>query len=177
MMIMTYYEIKKVFSKKGSKVALIFIFIVISVVLSFIIGDNKYVNRNGDAESGISAMLKVRELKKEWSGELTEDVLRKIIEENVRISQTDIAYCQRQGFMDIRDLLNCDYGEFNDYNYYLADSLSPDEAVDFYSNRIKNLKNWLETDGKDQFSEKEKSYLIRAYEKMKTPLYYDYQAG
>ena len=32
------------------------------------IGDNKYVNRNGDAESGISAMLKVRELKKEWSG-------------------------------------------------------------------------------------------------------------
>ncbi|MEO2656076.1 ABC transporter permease, partial [Blautia wexlerae] len=81
------------------------------------------------------------------------------------------------GFMDIRDLLNCDYGEFNDYNYYLADSLSPDEAVDFYSNRIKNLKNWLETDGKDQFSEKEKSYLIRAYEKMKTPLYYDYQAG
>ena len=83
MMIMTYYEIKKVFSKKGSKVALIFIFIVISVVLSFIIGDNKYVNRNGDAESGISAMLKVRELKKEWSGELTEDVLRKIIEENI----------------------------------------------------------------------------------------------
>ena len=125
------------------------------------------MNRNGDAESGISAMLKVRELKKEWSGELTEDVLRKIIEENVRISQTpeaksndfrqnDIAYSQRQGFMDIRDLLNCDYGEFNDYNYYLADSLSPDEAVDFYSNRIKNLKNWLETDGKDQFSEKEK---------------------
>ena len=52
-------------------------------------------------------MLKVRELKKEWSGELTEDVLRKIIEENVRISQTpeaksndfrqnDIAYSQRQ---------------------------------------------------------------------------------
>ena len=64
MMIMTYYEIKKVFSKKGSKVALIFIFIVISVVLSFIIGDNKYVNHNGDAESGISAMLKVRELKR-----------------------------------------------------------------------------------------------------------------
>ena len=57
MMIMTYYEIKKVFSKKGSKVALIFIFIVISVVLSFIIGDNKYVNHNGDAESGMFNFL------------------------------------------------------------------------------------------------------------------------
>ncbi|MFR3946478.1 MAG: hypothetical protein ACLTZM_04760 [Ruminococcus sp.] len=41
------------------------------------------MNRNGDAESGISAMLKVRELKKNGRGELTEDVLRKIIEENV----------------------------------------------------------------------------------------------
>ena len=56
---MTYYEIKKVFSKKGSKVALIFIFIVISVVLSFIIGDNKYVNHNGDAESGIGLVQEI----------------------------------------------------------------------------------------------------------------------
>ena len=47
---MTYYEIKKVFSKKGSKVTLIFIFILISVVFSFIIGDIKYVNRNCDAD-------------------------------------------------------------------------------------------------------------------------------
>ncbi len=187
-MIMTYYEIKKVFSKRGSKIALVFIFAVIAVVLYFIIGENEYVNNNGDAERGFAAISKIRELKKEWSGELTEVAIRKVIEENVRISQTpeaqsddfrqnDMAYSQKQGFMDIRDLLNYDYAGFSEYNYNLADSLSPDEAVDFYPNRIKNLKEWLEIDAKDQFSEKEKNYLIAKYEALETPFFYDYQAG
>lgn len=188
MMSMTYYEIKKVFSKRGNKIALVFIFAVLAVVLYFIVGENEYVNQNGDAETGFAAIGKIRELKKEWSGDLTEDTIRKVIEENARISQTpevqsddfqqnNIAYCKKQGFMDIRNLLNYDYGSFDDYNYYLADSLSPDDAADFYSNRIKNLKEWLEEDGKGQFSEKEKNYLIRKYEALETPLYYDYQAG
>lgn len=185
---MTYYEIKKVFSKNGSKAALAIIVIVISVVLYFIIGENEYVNQNGETEMGVAAISKVRELKKEWSGELTEAVIRKVIEENLRVSQTpeaksddfrqnDIAYSKKQGFIDIRDLLNYDYGEFNDYNYYLADSLSPDVAAAFYSNRIKNLIEWLETDAKNEFSEKEKDYLLQKYEELKIPLYYDYQAG
>ena len=79
--------------------------------------------------------------------------------------------------MDIRNLLNYDYGEFNDYNYYLADSLSPDMAEDFYPNRIKNLKQWLQGDGNELFSEEEKDYLIGKYEELEIPLSYDYQAG
>lgn len=180
---MTYYEIRK-----GSKIAIAFILVVIAVVLYFIIGENMYINENGDAEKGFAAILKVRELKREWSGELTEEQIRRVIEENIRISQTpealsddfqqnDIAFSQKQGFGDIRNLLNYSYGGFNDYNYYLADSLSPDDAPYFYSNRIKNLENWLETDAKDQFSTEEKEYLISNYEKLKTPLYYEYQDG
>lgn len=185
---MTYYEIRKVFLRKGSKIAIAFILVVIAVVLYFIIGENMYINENGDAEKGFAAILKVRELKREWSGELTEEQIRRVIEENIRISQTpevlsddfqqnDIAFSQKQGFGDIRNLLNYSYGGFNDYNYYLADSLSPDDAPYFYSNRIKNLENWLETDAKDQFSTEEKEYLISNYEKLKTPLYYEYQDG
>ena len=188
MMIMTYYEIKKVFSKRGSKIALGIIFAVVAVALYFIIGENEYVNQNGDTERGFAAISEIRKLKKEWTGELTEDVIRKVIEENKRISQTpeaqsndfqqnDIAYSQKQGFMDIRNLLNYDYGEFNDYNYYLADSLSPDMAEDFYPNRIKNLKQWLQGDGNELFSEEEKDYLIGKYEELEIPVSYDYQAG
>lgn len=185
---MTYYEIRKVFLRKGSKIAIAFILVVIAVVLYFIIGENMYINENGDAEKGLAAISKVRELKREWSGKLTEEQIRRVIEENIRISQTpealsddfqqnDIAFSQKQGFGDIRNLLNYSYGGFNDYNYYLADSLSPDDAPYFYSNRIKNLENWLETDAKDQFSTEEKEYLISNYEKLKTPLYYEYQDG
>ena len=111
-----------------------------------------------------------------------------MIEENGRISRTpealskdyrqnDIAYGWSQGFIDIRNLLNINYGGFSEYDYYLADTLSPDRASDFYPNRIRNLKEWLNTDAKDEFSEKEKEYLIKQYETLETPLYYDYQAG
>ena len=43
---MTYYEIKKVFTKRGSKIALGIIFAVVAVALYFIIGENEYVNQN-----------------------------------------------------------------------------------------------------------------------------------
>ena len=82
---MTYYEIKKVFSKRGSKIALGIIFAVVAVALYFIIGENEYVNQNGDTERGFAAISEIRKLKKEWTGELTEDVIRKVIEENKRI--------------------------------------------------------------------------------------------
>lgn len=185
---MTYYEIKNIFSKKGNRLALVFLLAVVVVILYFIMGENGYVNENGDEITGFRAIAKKREVQKEWAGELTEEKIRKVIEENVRISQTpealsrdyrqnDIAYSQKQGFMDIRTLLNCSYGGFNEYDYYLTDSLPPEAASDFYSNRIKNLEEWLNTDGKDQFSKKEKEYLLENYKDLKTPFYYDYQAG
>lgn len=185
---MTYYEIKKVFSKKSSKIALMFMIAVLIIVSYFIMEENFFVNGNGDRETGFAAISKIREVKKQWAGDLTEEKIRLAINENLRLCQTpealskdfqqnDINYSQKQGFMDIRNLLSYDYGGFNNYNYYLADSLSPDVAADFYPNRIKNLKEWLNTDGKDMFSEKEKEYLLTKYEALKTPLYYDYRAG
>lgn len=185
---MTYYEIKKVFSKKGSQIALVLTIIVLIVVAYFIMEENFFVNGNGDREIGFAAISKIREGKKQWAGELTEEKIRLVIEENLRLSQTsealskdfeqnDMNYSHQQGLMDIRNLLNYDYGGFNNYDYYLADSLSPGLAADFYPNRIKNLKEWLNTDGKYLFSEKEKEYLLTKYEALKTPLYYDYQAG
>lgn len=88
---MTYYEIKKVFSKRGSKIALGIIGIVMAIVLYFIIGENGYLNQNGDEEIGFAAISKMKEQKKEWAGVLNEEVIRKVIEENNRISQTQEA--------------------------------------------------------------------------------------
>ena len=100
-----------------------------AIVLYFIIGENGYLNQNGDEEIGFAAISKMKEQKKEWAGVLNEEVIRKVIEENNRISQTqeaksndfqqnDMAYSQKQGFMDIRNLLNYAYADFDEYNYY-----------------------------------------------------------
>ncbi len=185
---MTYYEIKKIFSMKRSKAALVILMGFVLLFLQFSIGATFYVNENGQEEYGPTAVAKLRELKKAWAGDLTEEKIRKVISENVRISQTpealssdvrqnNIAFSMKQGLMDIRNLLVYSYGSFNEYDYYLPDSLSPDQAGSFYSNRVEHLREWLNTEAENQFSHKEKAYLISRYEKLETPLFYDYQGG
>lgn len=185
---MTYYEIKKVFSKRSSKISLVIMLAVVVFMLYTIVSDTTYVNENGYEERGLGAVAKVRELKKTWEGDLTEDKIRNVIEENIRISRSPEALSgdvqqlkkadsQKQGFYDLLALMIYDYGGFNFYDYNVTDSLTPDMAADFYPNRVKTLKDWLDSDAKDQFSVKEKKYLITQYEALDTPLYYDYQEG
>lgn len=95
-------------------------------------------------------------------------MLREVIQQNRLINETypdsptdiktsNIGYSKKQGFSDIRDLINSGFSEFREHNYYRADSLSEDEVGKLYDNRILNLEKWLNSDeAKDQFSEKEK---------------------
>ena len=73
--------------------------------------------------------------------------------------------------MGIRELLNRAYATgFREYDYYRADSLSEEDAGNFYGNRVKLLKDWLAEEGTAElFSDEEKEFLIRRYEELKTP--------
>lgn len=158
-------------------------------ITSFFALSVDYVDENGNTQSGPSAVAKLKAMQKEWTGYLDEEKIRSVIEKNVEInnteeaksqnvSQNNIAYGWKQGINEIRSLLNCSYATgFRDYDHYIADGLSLDVAGDFYDNRIKLLKNWLEGEAKDQFSAKEKEYLINQYENIETPFYYDYMKG
>lgn len=182
------YEVKKVFAKKGSKIALVLLLIVMGITCFFAM-DVSYVDGEGISQSGPAAVSRLRAARKEWAGYLDEEKIREVIAENRRIQSTpealsqnvdeeNIAYGWQQGINDIRDLLNCSYATgFREHDYYRADSLTEDEAASFYENRTKLLREWLENEAKDQYSGEEKAYLIRQYEKMETPLYYDYMTG
>ena len=158
-------------------------------VVCFFAGNISYVNESGETETGFQAVKKLREEQKEWAGFLDEVKIRKVIEENNKISQTpeaqsedfqenDKAFHKKQGFQEIRNLLNYAYAEgFRDYNYFRADSLKPEDASKFYENRIVLLKEWLSGEGKALFSETEKEYLIKKYESLQTPFFYDYVEG
>lgn len=185
---MVRFELKKVFAKTSSKIALVLLLAILGVVCCFAMSVS-YVNENGITETGPAAVSKLRATQKEWTGYLDEEKLRQVIEENRQISQTpqaqstdhkenDVAYSWKQGFSEIRDLLNYSCADgFRTYDYYRADSLNADAADHFYSNRIILLKAWLEDEGKNQFSDAEKEYLIQQYEGLDTPLYYDYMKG
>lgn len=185
---MLYYEIKKVFSRGGSKIALIILGIMIIVVVGFSINSSIWVNENGVEEKGFNAIKKLQEAKMEWSGLLTEERIAFVIEENKRIEATteamsdevqqqNIAYGWKQGFMDIRNMINNSFCEFREYDYYRVNSLKATDAEYFYTNRTASLKRWLNGEAEYSYSEKEKEYFVSQYAKMKEPLYYEYMEG
>lgn len=94
------------------------------------------------------------------------------------VTENNIAYSQKQGFSDIRELVNMAFSGFQSYDYYRVDSVSEDEVGDIYETRVSSLREWLYSDEvDDRFTENEKQYLIRQYEQTDTPLYYSCSDG
>jgi hypothetical protein len=185
---MLYYEIKKVFSRNGNKFAVLLLEILILFVVVFCTNSSIWVNAKGEVEQGPGAIQKMKKASLKWSGPLTNDKIAQIIVENRRINETpeaksentsqqNIAYGRKQGFMDIRELINKSYSEFREYDYYKADRLKSSDAEYFYSNRIDSLKRWLEGEAKYYYTETEKNYFLQQYKKMEEPLNYEYMDG
>jgi hypothetical protein len=182
------YELKKIFFRTGSIIAMGILLLLIGLVCWFAT-DVYYVDRNGVKQRGPSAVAKLRAEQKAWAGYLDEKKLRRVIAENKKIksspeyqseNETDreIAYSRGQGFEDIRTLLNKSFArEFREYDYYRADRLSEESALRFYENRVKLLKEWLEGEANEQYSDGEKAFFISRYEDIETPFYYDYATG
>ncbi len=189
MMKMLRFEIKKVFSKTVNKIALVILMIALCIVSFFAISSVEYVDKEGNSTSGIVAAHHLRDEKNQWSGYLTEDMLLEVIEKNAEINaseeylskdyrENNKAYAKKQGFSDIRTILNKAFCSFQEYDYYRADSVSADEAGSLYERRISNLTEWLNSDEvKDNYSEAEKNFLITKYKELETPLYYEYFDG
>lgn len=185
---MTKYELKKIFSRTGGRAALVLLFVLVGLTCLFA-ANLSWIDENGEPKTGPAAIALLREERKAWAGELNEERLRAVIAENRRIRETpearsenvreeNIAFGWQQGIQEIRDLLNCSYAEgFRSHDYYRADSLTEEDAASFYENRVRLLKEWLADEAKDQFSEREKAYLIRQYETIPTPFSYDYVTG
>lgn len=182
------YEIKKIFSRTGGKTALAILAILLFVVCFFAC-DVTYVDSEGNSTYGILAAAKLRREKKAWAGVLDEQRLEEVIAELNRIeslpeAQSDdivdsnITYSRKQGLYNIRNLLNHSFANsFREYDYYRADSLLPEQAADFYTNRTKLLQEWLEGDAAYYYSDEEKQFLLTHYEQLNTPLTYDYSDG
>jgi len=183
------YEIKKCFSKIANKIGLLILTVVLIIVSYFAVTYVDYVDEDGNNRTGIIAVRSLRDMKNQWAGYITEDVLREVIVQNALVNasaeyqsndvqENNKAYSKKQGFSDIRDMINHAFCGFREYNYYRADSVTTEEVSEFYTKRISNLEEWLYSDeAKDQFTDMEKQFLIKQYEQLETPLYYEYADG
>ena len=181
------FELKKVLCKTSSRIALFLLAAILIFNCWLTIGNIRWVNERGESEYGLSSIQKVRDAQKAWAGYLNEEHLRAVLTELKRIEatpeaqssdyhQNDIAFGWKQGMSDIRDLLNLSFAPgFRNYDYYVAETVSEDRLSQFDENRIRLLKEWLR--GNDRYSDAEKAFLIKQYEALETPMYYDYCLG
>lgn len=92
----------------------------------------------------------------------------------------DTKFARSQGFQDITRLISVAFSEPGEYNYYLCNSISPEKASRLYERRISRLKKEItkiEEGLEGSFSQKERAFLLRQYNNLETPLYYEYSEG
>lgn len=181
------FEIKKIFSRRSYRISLVLLVSIWLLVCYFAIGRVEYTDENGIRHTGIPAARFIAREKSAWEGTVTEEVLCRVIRENAainaspegrsqNITESNIAYARKLGFMDLRDMINRAFCRFRDYDYYRADSLTEADMSRFYEGRTQSLKTWLYSDeAKDRFSEAEKAFLLSRYEALETP--YEYAAA
>lgn len=186
---MLLFEVKKVLSKPLNKAALLILAAVLIIGSFLAIRDVRYIDTDGNSSTGISAARHLQEEKNQWEGYLTEDVLKQVLQENTAINslseaqsdnvqENDKAAAMKQGFSDIREMINLAFTDLGNFDYYRINSVSEDEVGSLYEQRIAGLKNYLNRDDvADTFSEDEKEWLINKYESLDTPLYYEYADG
>lgn len=108
---MVRYELKKVFARPGSVIALLLL-VGLLLVTVWAAVDVTYVNEAGESEHGYAATQKLRAMQKEWAGVLDEEKLRAAITENQRIlampeamsedyQLQDKAFHHKQGYLEI----------------------------------------------------------------------------
>lgn len=181
------YEVKKVFSKSKNKAAVFILLAILIAASIMIINKVEYIDENGNAHTGISAAKNLREMKNKWAGYLTEGVFKAALEENKTINHSaealsddieeqDKAYAKKQGISGVINVINEAFSEYRDYNDFAADNVSEEEIKNIYGKRISVFKDWLAS-GEETFSEKQKDFLIKQYENLKTPFYYEYMDG
>ena len=181
---MVWFEIRKVFSRTSGKTALAVMAAVLAVTCWLAVSHIDYVKEDGDIVTGIRAVRMLRRDKEKWEGYVTEDVLRSVIRENAAINASDEArsenvkeqnkaYAQKQGFNDIRDMINRAFCSFQEYYYYRVDSVTEEEVGELYEQRVERLREWLYSEEVyDHYTEEERAFLIERYETLETPFYY-----
>lgn len=174
------FELKKIFLKPVNRILFIILILITIIAGVLTVKDVQYILENGDAIHGIKASHSLEEDRNKWKGYITKDVLKKVLRENRRIEKTEKIqsknYSKKQGIEEINSIISLAFSEYKEYDYYRVNSVRSSEAGDVYNKRILRLKNYLNS-GKERFSDAEKEFLIAQYEKMETPLYYEYAGG
>lgn len=184
------YEMKKMICGKTSVSAIgLLVLLTVGLCIGYI-HSAYYVREDGKKINGIPAIAKLREVKEEWSGPVTEEVVAKVITLNNELYQNpeymtqdgwldDRGYSRQQGYYDLRDLINDTYRDsFSDFDYFSINRLTPEDADDFYHRRELIYDEWLSREEvQAQFSGEKREYIREHALNLEQPYEYEYAGG
>jgi ABC-type transport system involved in multi-copper enzyme maturation permease subunit len=180
------YEIKKILSRRGTLIALLVLFMITVCSILYSIHYPSWDIDDNTTIHGIKAIKMSKQEKSKNNAIITEEVVSRIINEYKDISNNSIdgtlsaeGWLKIQYIDDLVVLIDNSFGSFHDFNYYLCGQLSTSQSNQFYQNRIKQIKEWANSDENDalRYTQEQKEYFIRSAETLETPFTYSYMEG
>lgn len=187
---LTKFELKKIIKRRSSIMAIAMVFLVCIINLVFSISGESYgSDLTGNLKKGISAITKKREEVNNLNGNLTEKRISDVIniynslQKNSKNTgdfdglNEEEYYTHWQKYKDIDSLIDRSYGQSLLLGVDASANLKSKDGIKFYSNREKQVLNYIEHESSYEYTNKEKDKIIKTTNKMDTPLYYNYTDG
>lgn len=183
------FEIKKIVTRPVNCLVLLVLAVALVALSALTVTSVQYETEDGRTLYGVGAARRLQEDRKEWTGYLTPDVLKKALAENAAVNaspqaqsedvnEQNKAFAKKQGFLDLTDLISQAYSPFSEYDYYRVDSVTAEDLDSFYGKRTESLKTWLAS-GEEDFSPNEQEFLLARFQALddRQPWYYEYCEG
>ena len=189
-----WYEIKKILLRCSCQIVLLLL-MALSIYICYqeVYGDQgvEWLTETGERLKGPAAAREMRSAQEEWSGILDRPMMEKALkvlkqyeaEEKDHPEDINYRFQRIQPLWEIRNMLNLagkDYYEWKAYDFFIAETLTPETLPDIREQRIKQLKNLLYDDNSSafsSFSQKEKEYLLNCFEEMDATVQMGYAQG
>ncbi len=170
-------EMKRIFSKKINRFALVTAMILAVIFAGFAVTSNRYVKEDGTISTAPTSARKLSASKNQWSGTLTPEALVKAYTQN-KESQTNYTVEELdrqygtllQPIDDIKTFLTSVLTLESDYDESVLDQADETTIRNIYSIYQENMKQEAETCGHTPAQQK---YLKNIYNKIKLPLQYE----
>lgn len=170
-------EMKRIFSKKINRFALVTAMILAVIFAGFAVTSNRYVKEDGTISTAPTSARKLSANKNQWSGTLTPETLVKAYTQN-KESQTNYTVEELdrqygtllQPIDDIKTFLTSVLTPESDYDESVLDQADETTIRNIYSTYQENMKQEAETCGHTPVQQK---YLKNIYNRIKLPLQYE----
>lgn len=185
------FEFKKLYRNKIFIVSILFMLIYISIISYKNIKSKSYYIETNNEVTYLTGLSAVKAEKYDRSSLYGRDIDKELLTEYLKTHKDVIngkydnlddtlKYIKyQQKYDDIMVLVAKSYASVNSFDLDIADNLNTDDLDRFYENRTEQLDIYLnKTEFKNyKFTEKEKNFLLKENDKLKTPIKYSYYKG